>query len=157
MQIAETVFSLLILSMAVASIAWTVTQEDIFSELHDVCLRRSKIGKTIIERKFFYVFTCEYCFSHWVTLVIMIVSGFRLLYDDWRGFLAPNEARFVRDGKADISVDLSSTSAETIQKIKAAGLEILSDKGRTVSGRIAVENLAALAAIKEVMLISPKI
>jgi len=69
----------------------------------------------------------------------------------------PNESRFVRDGKADVQIELSLTSASILKMLKDAGLEILSDKTRTVSGRIAVENLAALAAIKEVMLISPKI
>ncbi|MBA3770876.1 MAG: hypothetical protein H0X08_10350, partial [Blastocatellia bacterium] len=40
-----------------------------------------------IERKFFYVFTCEYCFSHWVTLALLVLTGFRLLIDDWRGWV----------------------------------------------------------------------
>jgi len=88
MQIAETIFALGVLSVVVASIAWTVTQEEIFAELREICGRRCKSARTVIERKFFYVFTCEYCFSHWVSLVVIIVSGFRLLYDDWRGFLA---------------------------------------------------------------------
>jgi len=88
MQIAETIFALIVLSVVVASIAWTVTQEEIFAELREICGQRCKSARTVIERKFFYVFTCEYCFSHWVSLVVIIVSGFRLLYDDWRGFLA---------------------------------------------------------------------
>ena len=88
MQIAETIFALVVLSIIVASIAWTVTQEEIFSEPRLFCAKRCKTAKNIFERKFFYVFTCEYCFSHWVTLLVLIVSGFRLLYDDWRGFVA---------------------------------------------------------------------
>ncbi len=71
-----------------ASVSWTVTQEEIFSEIRDYCGRHSKTAKNIFVRKFLYVFTCEYCFSHWVTLVVLIVSGFRLLYDNWLGFLA---------------------------------------------------------------------
>ena len=86
MQIAETIFTLIVLSLAVASIAWTVTQEEIFAELNDYCRARSENASNILVRKFFYVFTCEYCFSHWVTLLLLIVSGFRLQYDDWRGF-----------------------------------------------------------------------
>ncbi|HVF47306.1 MAG TPA: hypothetical protein VNA17_07060, partial [Pyrinomonadaceae bacterium] len=31
--------------------------------------------------------TCEYCFSHWVTIVVLIATGFRLLIDDWRGYV----------------------------------------------------------------------
>jgi len=38
-------------------------------------------------RKFFYVFTCEYCFSHYVTLGFLAMTGYRLLLDDWRGFV----------------------------------------------------------------------
>lgn len=88
MLISETIFTLIILSIVVASIAWTVTQEEIFAELRDIAVTRSKSGKSILERKFFYVFTCEYCFSHWVTMLVLIVSGFRLAYEDWRGFAA---------------------------------------------------------------------
>ena len=40
-----------------------------------------------MQRKFFYVFTCEYCFSHYVTAVFLAVTGYRLLLDDWRGYL----------------------------------------------------------------------
>src|SRR5688572_1556140 len=83
----ETIFSLTILSLAVASVSWTVTQEEIFSGLQAFCRHRCKTAKSVLTQKFFYVFTCEYCFSHWVGLVALIVSGFRLLFDDWRGFL----------------------------------------------------------------------
>lgn len=73
--------------MVVASIAWTITQEEIFSEWREVCADKSKNCGNILQRKFFYVFTCEYCFSHWVTILILILTQFRLLFDDWRGFV----------------------------------------------------------------------
>jgi hypothetical protein len=38
-------------------------------------------------RKFYYLITCEYCFSHYVTILILLLTRFRLLYDDWRGYL----------------------------------------------------------------------
>ncbi len=41
----------------------------------------------MFKRKLFYMATCEYCFSHWVTLAFVAVTGFRLLLDDWRGFV----------------------------------------------------------------------
>ena len=84
---AEPIFTLLILSLAVASIAWTVTQEEIFREPREYCAEKSKSCGNILGRKFFYVFTCEYCFSHWVTLVLLVVTQFRLGYDDWRGLM----------------------------------------------------------------------
>jgi hypothetical protein len=84
---AETIFSLLIISLAVASVAWTVTQEEIFREPREYCEECSKRSKNFFARKFFYVFTCEYCFSHWVTLFFLVVTGFKLVFEDWRGYL----------------------------------------------------------------------
>ena len=86
MWYAEQIFWLLILALVVASISWTVTQEEIFREPREWCKRRSESTKNIFVQKFFYVWTCEYCFSHWVTIVILIVTQFRLLIDDWRGY-----------------------------------------------------------------------
>jgi hypothetical protein len=86
-SISAQIFSVAILSMVVACIAWTVTQEEIFREWRDVCSDRSKTCGNVLQRKFFYVFTCEYCFSHWVTILILILTGFRLLIDDWRGYI----------------------------------------------------------------------
>lgn len=83
----QQIFSILIVSVAVASVAWTVTQEEIFREAVDLCDRRSKAASNILERKFFYVFTCEYCFSHWVTLAFIILADIRILIDDWRGYV----------------------------------------------------------------------
>jgi hypothetical protein len=83
----DQIYSLLILSLAVAAIAWTVTQEAIFEELRDVCEQKSKKAQTLVERKFFYVFTCEYCFSFWVGLFIIVLTNFRLLIDDFRGYI----------------------------------------------------------------------
>src|SRR5947209_9843669 len=87
MSVGMQIYWLVILAGIVASISWTVTQEEIFREWREVCEERSKRCRTIVERKFFYVFTCEYCFSHWVTLFILILTGFRLLIDDWRGYV----------------------------------------------------------------------
>ncbi|MEO8574418.1 MAG: hypothetical protein ABI481_10650 [Pyrinomonadaceae bacterium] len=87
MPMLEQLFALLILSLVVASVAWTVTQEEIFREPRDWSEERSKTSGNIFVRKFFYVWTCEYCFSHWVAIVVLFISGFRLLVDDWRGFV----------------------------------------------------------------------
>ena len=87
MPILTEIYWLVMLSIVVASIAWTVTQEEIFSEWREICVDKSQNCKRIVQRKFFYVFTCEYCFSHWVTLVILILTGFQLLFADWRGYI----------------------------------------------------------------------
>lgn len=78
---------LFILAIPIACIAWTVTHEEVFREPRDFCSRRSQEGKTIAIRKFFYLFTCEYCFSHYVTLGMLILTKYRLLLDDWRGYI----------------------------------------------------------------------
>ena len=78
---------LFILSLPVASITWTVTHEEIFRELRDDCATRSRACRRLVQRKFFYVFTCEYCFSHYVALAFVVLTGYRLLLDDWRGLL----------------------------------------------------------------------
>lgn len=73
--------------MVVASIAWTVTQEEIFREPREYCKEKSESCENTLQRKFFYVFTCEYCFSHWVTVLILILTNFKILLDDWRGYI----------------------------------------------------------------------
>ena len=87
MTITTQIFWLVILSMVVACIAWTVTQEEIFGEWREYCKDRCENCDSLIQRKFFYVFTCEYCFSHWTTVIILILTGFQLLIADWRGYI----------------------------------------------------------------------
>ena len=87
MPIIEQIFWVIILGIVASSIAWTVTQEEIFREWRDYCTDKSKSCSTLLQRKFFYVFTCEYCFSHWVTIGLLIFTQFRLLIDDWRGYI----------------------------------------------------------------------
>jgi hypothetical protein len=77
---------LLLLAVPIACIAWTVTHEEVFREPREFCMRQSEKGKSLLKRKFFYLFTCEYCFSHYVTIFILIISRFHLLFEDWRGY-----------------------------------------------------------------------
>ena len=78
---------LFVLAVPVACVAWTVTHEEIFREPREYCIRNSKNCKTMLARKFFYLFTCEYCFSHWVTAAFLILTRFHLLLQDWRGYV----------------------------------------------------------------------
>ncbi|MBP0612417.1 hypothetical protein J8J42_05085 [Chryseobacterium sp. cx-311] len=78
---------LLILAVPVACIAWTVTHEEIFREPREYCIKRSQEEKKLLSRKFFYLFTCEYCFSHYVSALFLIVTKYKLLFNDWRGYL----------------------------------------------------------------------
>jgi hypothetical protein len=83
----QQVFQLFVLAIPIACIAWTVTHEEVFREPREWCVKNSKACKTLLQRKFFYLFTCEYCFSHWVTAFFLVVTRFKLMYPDWRGYL----------------------------------------------------------------------
>ena len=85
--LSDQITTLLLLSLPIACVAWTVTHEEVFREPRVFCIAHSKNEKTILRRKFFYLFTCEYCFSHYVTVFFLILSGFHLLFNDWRGYL----------------------------------------------------------------------
>lgn len=75
------------LAIPVACISWTITHEELFKEPREFCIRCSKKRRSILIRKFFYLFTCEYCFSHYISLGMLILTGFRLLFHDWRGYM----------------------------------------------------------------------
>jgi hypothetical protein len=79
--------NLLVLALPVAAISWTITHEELFRELHDYCVDRSKAAPKLPARKFFYLLTCEYCFSHYVSAGMLLFTRFTLLFDDWRGYL----------------------------------------------------------------------
>jgi len=86
-SLGQQVLVLFTLALPVASVAWTVTHEAIFREMQEYCRTKSQSCRTVLQRKFFYLFTCEYCFSHWVTLATLLVTGYRLMYADWKGFV----------------------------------------------------------------------
>ena len=79
--------SLLVLAIPIACVAWTVTHEEIFKEPREYCVKKSQECRKLLERKFFYLFTCEYCFSHYVTAIFLFITEFKLIYEDWRGYL----------------------------------------------------------------------
>jgi hypothetical protein len=77
---------LFILAIPAACVAWTITHEEIFHEPRDYCKQQTRSGN-LARRKFFYVFTCEYCLSHYVSLFFVLITGYKLLLPDWRGYL----------------------------------------------------------------------
>jgi hypothetical protein len=78
---------LFVLAIPIACVAWTVTHEEVFREPREYCIERSENAPRLLQRKFFYLFTCEYCFSHYVTIFFLFLTRYRLLLDDWRGYL----------------------------------------------------------------------
>ena len=87
MEIITQLFWLLVLPLPIACITWTVTQEEIFKELRIYCNEGYKNSTSIYKKKFFYLLTCEYCFSHYVTLFFLFLTNFRLLIDNWEGYI----------------------------------------------------------------------
>lgn len=87
MSLGLQLLTLVILALPVASIAWTVTHEAIFREIQEYCRVRSRGAPRVVQRKFFYLFTCEYCFSHYVSAIFLAITRFHLLFADWRGYL----------------------------------------------------------------------
>ena len=78
---------LFVLAAPVACVAWTVTHEEVFREVRDWCAHKSQSCRSLAQRKFFYLFTCEYCFSHYVAAAVVGVTGFRLLSGGLTGAL----------------------------------------------------------------------
>jgi hypothetical protein len=81
------VLVLFILAIPIACVAWTITHEEVFREPREWCARKSKTCDRLTHRKFFYLFTCEYCFSHYVTVLALVMTRFTLLFPDWRGYV----------------------------------------------------------------------
>lgn len=78
---------LFLMAIPIACIAWTVTHEEVFREPREYCIKCSKEEGSVLKRKFFYLFTCEYCFSHYVTIAFLFLSDFKMLLPDWKGYL----------------------------------------------------------------------
>jgi hypothetical protein len=78
---------LLILAIPVATVTWTVTHEELFREFREWFQSKSEQASTLFARKAFYLLTCEFCFSFWVSLAATTLMDFRLLDPGWRGFV----------------------------------------------------------------------
>lgn len=115
MTIATQIVWLFVLAIPIACISWTVTHEEIFREPHEWCVRRSKNDRFLVSRKFFYLFTCEYCFSHYVTIAFLILCDYKLLLNDWRGYIL---AGFSLVFMANVYMSLFALLRQAIKKEK---------------------------------------
>jgi hypothetical protein len=72
--------------------------------------------------------------------------------------VAPDELKFVRDGKAEIQIWLTDKSAETLAKLQELGFEVVLDpkSAKLVIGRLPIEKLGALAELKFVRYVAPQ-
>ncbi len=116
--------ALFILAIPVACIAWTFTHEEIFAEIHTYCADCSKKSRTLLQKKFFYLLTCEYCFSHYITVIMLIITKYHLLYDDWKGYLV---AGFSLVWIANIYMSIYNRIRVTLKKEKIEA-EIIEEK-----------------------------
>jgi len=115
MDITIQIVWLFVLAIPVACISWTVTHEEIFKEPREWCVKHSKNDKTILSRKVFYLFTCEYCFSHYVTIAFLILCNYKLLLNDWRGYIL---AGFSLVFMANVYMSLFALLRQAIKKEK---------------------------------------
>jgi hypothetical protein len=71
----------------------------------------------------------------------------------------PDEAKFIRDGKAEIQIWLTEKSDNVLAKLKELGFEIMLDpkSAKLVIGRLPIENLEKLAELKFVRYVAPQI
>ena len=69
-----------------------------------------------------------------------------------------DEAKFVSNGKAEIVVRLKQLKPENVAELKKLGFEVLTEitSANAVVGRIAIEKIAALAELDQVIYISPQ-
>jgi len=69
-----------------------------------------------------------------------------------------DEAKFIRNGKAEVQIWLTEKSVETLAKLKELGFEVMLDPktAKLVIGRIPIEKLAALAELKSVRYVGPQ-
>ena len=86
MSLNQQVLTLFILAIPVACIAWTFTHEAVLREFQEYCKDQCKRGFWF-RRKLFYLFTCEYCLSHYVTALLLAITRFKLVFPDWRGYV----------------------------------------------------------------------
>jgi hypothetical protein len=70
-----------------------------------------------------------------------------------------DEAKFIRDGKAEIQIWLTDKSAETLAKLKELGFEVVLDPktAKLIIGRLSIEKLAALAELKFIRYVAPQV
>jgi uncharacterized membrane protein YgcG len=78
---------------------------------------------------------------------------------DKNALAGPDEAKFIRDGKAEIQIWLTEKSPENLAKLKELGFEVVLDPktAKLVIGRLPLVKLEALAELNFIRYISPQL
>ena len=88
MSLGEQIGFACVLAIPVACVTWTVTQEEIFRELREwLKAFQDRHRDSLWRQKLAYMPTCCYCFSHYVAALFAGLFGFKMLVDDWRGYI----------------------------------------------------------------------
>ncbi len=92
--------------------------------------------------------------SHFHPSVLAVIDRLK----DKNAVAGPDEAKFIRNGKAEVQIWLTEKSDETIAALKALGFEVVLDpkSAKLVIGRLRIEKLAALAELKSVRYVAPQ-
>jgi hypothetical protein len=132
MDLLTQIIWLFVLAVPIACISWTVTHEEIFREPREWCVRHSKNDRTLLSRKMFYLFTCEYCFSHYVTIACLFFTDYKLLLNDWRGYIL---AGFSLVFVANVYMSLLALLRQAIkkEKVEIEKIEIETDNDKISS------------------------
>lgn len=83
----DQIMALFILGLVVAVVTWIPTHEELFREPREWMLEKSQGNRPWWSRKFFFMWTCEFCLSHYVALAVVLIMDLRLLVEDWRGIV----------------------------------------------------------------------
>lgn len=132
MQPTSPILLLFLLAIPIACISWTVTHEEIFKEWRYYFGKKSRRAKSLFVRKFSYMLTCEYCFSHYITIVMLALTEYKLVYDDWRGYII---AGFSLVWIANIYMSLYSFVRLSIKKEKIELDEIEKESEKRVASQ----------------------
>ena len=88
------------LAAPVAILVRAFTTEEIAREPREYCSQRQACYRdgqrrpeaSLVDRarcfllqKLFYMPTCDYCLSFWVSLAVVLIADYRISFDDWRG------------------------------------------------------------------------
>ena len=124
--------SLFLLGLAVACVSWTITHEEVFREPREFCKNKSESCRGLLQRKFFYLFTCEYCTSHYVTALFLVLTHFQMLYRGWRGFVVAEFAlvwiaNIYMSAYNRLRLEIKAENLSIAEQSKAGGQELLLD------------------------------
>jgi hypothetical protein len=79
----------LLLGLPVACVAWTVTREEVFKEFREsLGLYQKRHRNSLWRQKLAYLPTCPYCFSHYVAALFVGLFQFKMLTENWTGYVA---------------------------------------------------------------------